>query len=162
MQSRLIALAFVLVAGGALAQPSDNAAANRAVETYVYLMNDAGDRVLVSTQFWRNDPKYDDRAFHRFLDVLAALEKRGFHKDPKATIESWDKPAPYVRCYVYLEDRQAGRKTARTLTSGTRLWCSDNGASEMELDRSDAPKHLDTVMSHFDTYFDRARKNVHK
>ena len=162
MIMRAVAIWMVLWAGTALAQPTDDAAASRAVEAYVYLMNGAGDRVLVSTQFFRNDPKYDERAFHRFMDVLAALEKRGFRKDPKATIESWDKPAPYVRCYIYLEDRQAGRKTARGITSGSRVWCTENGASEIELDRSDAPKHLDTVLSHFDTYFNRARKNVHK
>ncbi len=147
----------------AMAQPTANPdQASRAVVTYVYLMDQASNKILVSTQFWRNDPKYDDRAFHRFLDVLTALEKLGFRKDDKATIDNWDKPAPFVRCYIYLEDRQAGRTTKAGTTSGTRLWCSDNGASELELNQSDSPKHIELVMRHFQTYFDRAKKNVRK
>ncbi|HZP86734.1 MAG TPA: hypothetical protein VFB54_07920 [Burkholderiales bacterium] len=158
----ILAIAIAAIASTAAAQPSDDAnAPDRSIPAYIYLMNDRGDKVLVSTQFWRNDPKYDDRAFHRFLDVVASLEKRGFRKDPKATIESWDKPEPYVRCYVYLEDRQAGRRTRKGVTTGTRLWCSENGASELELDRSDAPRHVDNVLKRFDQYFDRASKNVH-
>jgi len=68
-----LALAMLLGAPGALAQPQAEAPMDRSIPAYVYLMDDHDDKVLVSTQFWRNDPKYDDRAFHRFLDVLAAL-----------------------------------------------------------------------------------------
>jgi hypothetical protein len=157
------AVVFMLAATPAGAQPSNNPdQAARTVSAYVYLMDGSRNKVLISTQFWRNDPKYDDRAFHRFLDVMTALEKRGFHKDDKATIDSWDKPEPFVRCYIYLEDVQAGRKTKRGMTAGTRLWCSDNGASELELNQPDSPKYVETVMHHFDTYFERAKKNVHK
>jgi hypothetical protein len=128
----------------------------------LYLVNSSGDKILLSTQFWRNDPKYDDRAFHRFLDVMAALEKRGFHKDDKAVIQDWDKPEPVVRCYIYLEDLQAARKTKGAVTGDTRLWCSDNGASEHEIRPSDTPKHVDEVMKYFDEYFARANARVHK
>src|SRR5689334_16633403 len=123
------AILLLATAGAVGAQPLSSQPADRSIPAYVYLMNTAGDKVVVSTQFWRNDPKYDDRAFHRFLDVVAALEKRGFRKNDNAGIDSWDKPEPYVRCYIYLEDRQAGRTTKAGMTSGTRLWCTDNGAS---------------------------------
>jgi len=155
-----LALAFCLgCAPHAGAQPSATDT-NRVVRSYVYLTNAGSDKVLVSTQFWRNDAKYDDRAFHRFLDTLAALEKRGFHLDEKATIDDWEKPEPFVRCYIYLEDLQAARKGGTT-PSGSRVWCSDNGASEHELSGSDTPKHLDQLMASFDAYFNRAKKNVH-
>ncbi len=156
----LLATCFTMSAVSA--QPAAKPDPARTIVTYVYLMDGASNKVLVNTQFWRNDPHYDDRAFHRFMDVLAALEKRGFHRDDKATIESWDKPEPYVRCYIYLEDRQAGRTTKAVTTSGTRLWCTDNGASEMELNQSDNPKHVEQVLRNFDTYFERAKKNVRK
>jgi hypothetical protein len=97
----------VILAGGAAAQPTNSAEQQeRAVSPYLYLTDSAGNKVLLSTQFWRNDPKYDDRAFHRFLDVMAALEKRGFRRNDKAVID-WDKPEPVVRCYIYLEVLQA-------------------------------------------------------
>jgi len=155
-----LALLFsVLCTSGVNAQPSA-AETNRVIRSYVYLTNASSDKVLVSTQFWRNDPKYDDRAFHRFLDTLTALEKRGFHIDEKATVDNWEKPEPFVRCYIYLEDLQAARKGG-TIPSGSRVWCSDNGASERELSGSDNPKHLDQLLASFDAYFNRAKKNVH-
>jgi hypothetical protein len=118
--------------------------------------------VLLATQFWRNDPRYDDRAFHRFLDVMTGLEKRGFRKSDQATIENWDKPAPFARCYIYMEDLQAGRGVKGAVVSGSRVWCADNGASEMDINSSDSPKQVDQVLQHFDAYLDRAKKNLHK
>jgi len=159
----LLGLVVALVSQGVLAQPTNSAEEQqRAVSPYLYLVNSSGDKILLSTQFWRNDPKYDDRAFHRFLEVMAALEKRGFHKDDKAVIQDWDKPEPVVRCYIYLEDLQAARKSKGAVTSDTRLWCSDNGASEHEVRPSDTPKHVDEVMKYFDEYFARANARVHK
>ena len=113
MSKWLVGLVIALfLSGVASAQPTTAAGQQeRTVGPYLYLVNSSGDKVLLSTQFWRNDPKYDDRAFHRFLDVMAALEKRGFHKDEKAVIENWDKPEPVVRCYIYLEDLQAAKKS---------------------------------------------------
>lgn len=121
-------------------------------------MNSAGSKVLLSTQFRRNDPTYDDRAFHRFMGVIAGLEKRGFHPDSKAAIDSWDKPEPVTRCYIYLEDAQAGMKTKSGLITGSRVWCTDNGASEHDIRRSDSPKHVDAVLRSFDLYLARAEK----
>jgi hypothetical protein len=164
MSKWLVGLVIALfLSGVASAQPTTAAGQQeRTVGPYLYLVNSSGDKVLLSTQFWRNDPKYDDRAFHRFLDVMAALEKRGFHKDEKAVIENWDKPEPVVRCYIYLEDLQAAKKSKATVVSDSRLWCSDNGASEHEVKPSDTPKHVDDVMKSFDEYYARAKSRVHK
>jgi hypothetical protein len=152
----------VILAGGAAAQPANTAEQEeRTVGPYLYLTDSSGNKVLLSTQFWRNDPKYDDRAFHRFLDVMAALEKRGFRKNDKAVID-WDKPEPVVRCYIYLEDLQTARKAKGAIVSDSRLWCADNGASEHEVKPSDTPKHVDEVMKYFDEYFARAKAKVHK
>jgi hypothetical protein len=154
--------AAVILVQGASAQPTNSPEQQeRAVAPYLYLTDSSGNKVLLSTQFWRNDPKYDDRAFHRFLDVMAALEKRGFHKNDKAVID-WDKPEPVVRCYIYLEDLQTARKVKGTVVSDTRLWCADNGASEHEVRPSDTPKHVDEVMKYFDEYFARANAKVRK
>jgi hypothetical protein len=155
--------ALAVAAAPVLAQPStepDQAA--RALSSYVYLMDSAGHKVLVSTKFWRNDPKYDDRSFHRFLDVLDALEKRGFRQSEKAAIRKWDGTAPFARCFIYLEDLQAGRKAKGGTTSGARVWCSESGVSEVEIDPSDNPKHVAQVMDRFDTFLERAKQNLQK
>ncbi len=159
----LAPLAFAVAAVAAHAQPSNSPEqAQRAINPYVYMMDKAGHKVLVSTQFWRNDLKYDDRSFHRFLEVLAQLEKRGFQKNDKATIESWDKPQPFSRCFVYLEDLQSGRATKSGITSGTRVWCTETGISEIEIRNSDSPKHVAEIMQRFDMMFDKSRKAVQK
>lgn len=160
----VLALALIAVAvPAALAQPtSDPDQVNRAVNPYVYLMDGGGHKVLVSTQFWRNDAKYDERAFHRFLDALAQLDKRGFKKSEKAVIDSWDKPQPFARCYIYLEDLQAGRATKTSVTAGARVWCSSAGISEIEIRTSDTPKHTAEVMQKFDLMLDKAKKALGK
>lgn len=160
----LLGLAVAMIfCQGVAAQPTNaGEQQQRTVSPYLYLMNSNGDKILLSTQFWRNDPKYDDRAFHRFLDVMSALEKRGFHKNEKAVIENWDKPEPVVRCYIYLEDLQAGKKAKGALVSGSRLWCTDNGASEHEIRPSDNPAHVDQVLKYFDEYFARAKTKLRK
>jgi hypothetical protein len=158
------ALLFAIAASShSFAQPAPNSTqSSRTVPTYLYFTDTAGDKVLLSTQFWRNDPKYDDRAFHRFLEVMSALEKRGFTKNEQATVDSWEKPESFVRCYIYLEDLQAGTKSRGQVTSGSRINCTDNGASERELRGSDSPKHVDQILHAFDEYFERAKKKVHK
>lgn len=160
----LLGLAIALVlSAGVSAQPTNAAEQQeRTVSPYLYLVDSDGNKVLLSTQFWRNDPKYDDRAFHRFLDVMAALEKRGFHKNEKVVIENWDKPEPVARCYIYLEDLQAAKKVKGPIVSGSRLWCADNGASEHEVRPSDTPKHVEDVMKYFDEYLARAKARLHK
>lgn len=154
-----LAASLALCACAAFAQPTtDPAQAARAVDPFVYMMDAAGHRVLVSTHFWRNDPKYDERAFARFIETLAQIEKRGFLKSDKATIDSWDKPAAYARCYVYLEDTQAGRPAKGAAASGARVWCAGSGLSEVEVRNSDSPKHVSEVLGRFDTMVDKARK----
>jgi hypothetical protein len=157
------ALALALCAGTATAQPvnqPDQMA--RSIGQYVYVMDKSGHKVLVSTKFWRNDPKYDDRAFHRFMDVLAALEKRGFRLDDKAVIQNWDGQRPYARCFIYLEDLQAGTTTKTSIASGTRVWCSEAGASELEVKASDGAKHVDQVLQRFDSILERAKSVLKK
>jgi hypothetical protein len=161
--SRAALVALACLGSTVGAQPTNTPdQAARSLSAYVYMMDGASNKVLVNTQFWRNDPKYDDRAFHRYLDVVAALEKRGFHKDDRATIESWERPERFARCYIYLEDRQAGRRTKAGETTGSRVWCTDNGISEVELNGSDQPKHLDQVMQKFDEFLARAKANLKK
>ena len=165
MRSTLVAALALATSMTATAQPSDQPdQLKRALSSYVYVMDNGGNKVLVSTKFWRNDPKYDDRAFHRFLDVLNGLEKRGFRQDDKATIASWSGTQPFARCFVYLEDLQAGGRTAKNapVTTGSRVWCSESGISEQEIKASDGPKHLDQVMQKFDTFLDLAKQNVKK
>ena len=101
-------------------------------------------------------------ALHRFVDVLTALEKDGFRKNPKAAIDNWDKPEPFARCFIYMEDLSTARKTKEGLVSGSRLWCSDNGASEHEIKASDNPKHVNEVLKYFGEYLARAKKNLHQ
>ena len=159
----LAPLALALFAAAATAQPTNAPdQAERALSPYVYLVDGKGNRILVSTQFWRNDQKYDDRAFHRFLDVLAALEKRGFKKSDKVTIEGWDKPQPYSRCFIYLEDLQSGRVTKTTVTSGARVWCTATGISEIAIQPSDNAKHVAQVMDKFEMMFDKSQKSIGK
>ena len=163
--TRLPALALLvplaLAAATALAQPTmDPKEADREVNPYVYLMDRKGNKVLVSTHFWRNDPKYDERAFHRFMDALAQLEKRGFAKSEKATIETWDKPQPFARCYIYLEDMQNARGAKPA--SGTRVWCTEAGISEIDVRNSDNPKHVAEVMQKFDMMIDKSKKMLSK
>lgn len=163
MLKLLAVLTVALVSNLAWGQPTtDPGQQEKTVSPYLYMADSSGNKILLSTQFWRNDPKYDDRAFHRFLDVMAALEKRGFHKNDKVVIDNWDRPEPVVRCYIYLEDLQNAKKTKGPIVSGSRLWCTDNGASEHDIRPSDNPKHVDQVMKYFDEYFDRAKAKVHK
>ena len=159
----MLRLAAVLVplalAGAALAQPSpDPAQAARAVDPFVYMMDAKGNKVLVATKFWRNDVKYDERAFHRFLETLAAFDKRGFARSDKAAIESWDKPVPFARCYVYLEDMQNARGAKPA--AATRVWCSGSGISEIDVRNADSPKHVAEVMQKFDMMLDKAVKQI--
>ncbi len=153
-------LVVSLFAGVAGAQPASTAdTSTRTVSPYLYLSDSQNNKILLSTQFLRKDPKYDDRAFHRFLDVLSGLEKRGFHRDDKAVIDDWDKPENDIRCYIYLEDLQAGRTTKSGTVTGSRVWCSGNGASEHEIRGSDNAKHVDQVLQSFDLYFGRAKSH---
>lgn len=159
------ACAGVLLALGtapsAWAQPAGTSdIAQRTISPYLYLMDADGNKVLLASNFWRHDARYDERALTRMSDVMAGLEKRGFHKDEKATIDSWDKPEADVRCYIYMEDLQSGRRSKGKPVTGTRVWCSDNGASEHEVAKSDDPKHVAQVLRYFDLYFKRARANV--
>ncbi len=161
MFSPLAVLAISIALSNSLAQPANTSEqAMRTVASYLYLMDSEGNKVLLNTQFWRNDPKYDERALNRFFDVMTGLEKRGFHKDEKAVIDDWEKREPTARCYIYMEDLQAGKKTKGGIVTGSRLWCTENGASEHEISASDSPKHVEEVLRYFDTYLERAKKHL--
>lgn len=162
-RAAITVLALVMGSTYAAAQPiRDPEPTLKSVSVYIYLINAKGDKVLVNTQLWRNDFNYDERALRRFYDVLSALEKRGFHKDDKAVIDNWEDPKPFTRCYIYMEDLQAARRTKSAMQSGARLTCTENGASEYSVSASDSPKHVDDILKHFDIYLARAQKKVHK
>src|SRR4051794_17698988 len=96
----MLALALVTSVHGPLCRaqpPAGGDASARTVSIYVYLMDTQGNKALLTTNLAREDPRYDDRALHRFLEVLTGLEKRGFHKDDNAYIQDWDKPEPFAR-----------------------------------------------------------------
>ncbi|HEX4882569.1 MAG TPA: hypothetical protein VFX05_00440, partial [Casimicrobiaceae bacterium] len=85
---------------------------------------------------------------------------RGFAKSEKATIQGWDKPQPFARCYIYLEDMQNARGPKPQ--SGARVWCTETGISEIDVRNSDGPKHLAEVMQKFDMMLDKSKKALGK
>ena len=158
LASKLCAIGLALATFVAVAQPSQNAdQASRSISPYVYMSDAAGDKVLVSTQFWRNDQEYDVRALRRLYSVMSALEKRGFKKNDQASID-WNKKESVVRCAIYLESLAAGTRGK----TGARVWCEDSGLGEFTVSPSEDPKHVDIVMQRFDTHFAGAKRNVGK
>ena len=71
----------------------------RKLNPYVYMRDGAGDKVFLETQFWRNDPAYDQKALTRVSEVMSGLEKRGYKGDVNAA-NGWDKPEKVVRCRI--------------------------------------------------------------
>jgi hypothetical protein len=156
--SFLAGAVLALAAAAATAQPSDSAdQASRSINPYVYMSDAHGDKVLVSTTFWRNDQEYDVRSLRRLYAVMSDLEKLGFKKNDQATID-WNKKENVIRCAIYLESRQAGRGGK----TGTRVWCDQSGLGEFTVSPSDEPKHVDLVMKRFDTQFAGAKRNLGK
>ncbi len=149
---------LALTATAAAAQPSDSAdQAARSINPYVYMSDAHGDKVLVSTTFWRNDQEYDVRSLRRLYAVMSALEKQGFKKNDQVSID-WNKKENVIRCAIYLESRQAGRGGK----TGTRVWCDESGLGEFAVNPSDEPKHVDLVMQRFATQYAGAKRNLGK
>jgi hypothetical protein len=156
--SAAIALALALGAGQANAQYKDTPEqAARKLNPYVYMRDGAGDKVFLETQFWRNDPGYDQKALTRISEVMAGLEKRGFKGDPNAA-NGWDKPEKVVRCRINME---VVNKRWRGKT-GTIVNCENTGISEAEVAGSEDAKHVKEVLESFDKQFKLAKEKVGK
>jgi hypothetical protein len=149
---------FALTATATWAQYKDAPdQAARKLNPYVYMRDGAGDKVFLETQFWRNDPAYDQKTLARVSDVMAGLEKRGFKGDPNAA-NGWDKPEKVVRCRINME---VYNKRWRGKT-GTIVNCENTGISEAEVAGSDDPKHVKEVLDAFDKQFKLAKEKVGK
>lgn len=149
---------LALTAATAAAQPSESAdQASRSINPYVYMSDAHGNKVLVSTTFWRNDQEYDVRSMRRLYAVMSDLEKLGFKKNDQVSID-WNKKENVIRCAIYLESRQAGRSGK----TGTRVWCDESGLGEFAVSPSDEPKHVDIVMKRFETQYAGAKRNLGK
>jgi hypothetical protein len=122
---------------------------------YVYMRDGAGDKVFLETQFWRNDPAYDQKALTRVSEVMSGLEKRGFKGDVNAA-NGWDKPEKVVRCRINME---VVNKRWRGKT-GTIVNCENTGISEAEVAGSEDPKHVKDVLDAFDKQFKLAKEKT--
>ncbi len=166
MRRLITALCVALAAaasGQALAQKKPGAApasapaqGDRSAPLYFYLADPAGNRLLLQTQFSLDNQEADTRVLRRFYGVLAGLEQRGFKKNDKLTIGDWDKKEKFAKCYIYLEDGEAGRGKG----SGARVWCSESGISEVAVSPSDELKHVDKVLERFGFFLAKAREGI--
>jgi hypothetical protein len=146
----------VLAAGAALAQYKDAPdQAARKLNPYVYMRDAAGDKVFLESQFWRNDPAYDQKSLTRLSEVMSALEKRGFKGDPNAA-QGWDKPEKVVRCRINME---VVNKRWRGKT-GAIVNCENTGISEAEVAGSEDAKHVKEVLDAFDKQFKLAKDKL--
>jgi len=127
----------------------------RKLNPYVYMRDGAGDKVFLETQFWRNDPAYDQKALTRVSEVMSGLEKRGYKGDVNAA-NGWDKPEKVVRCRINME---VVNKRWRGKT-GTIVNCENTGISEAEIAGSEEPKHVTEVLDAFDKQFKLAKEKV--
>src|SRR5512146_693414 len=145
-----------LAATAALAQYKDAPdQAARKLNPYVYMRDAAGDKVFLESQFWRNDPAYDQKSLTRLSEVMSALEKRGFKGDPNAA-QGWDKPEKVVRCRINME---VVNKRWRGKT-GTLLACEGTGISDAEIVNSEDPKHVKLVLVAFGKHFKIAKEKL--
>ena len=149
-------LALAATASSAQYKDAPDQAA-RKLNPYVYMRDGAGDKVFLETQFWRNDPAYDQKALARLSEVMAGLEKRGFKGDPNAA-NGWDKPEKVVRCRLNME---VVNKRWRGKT-GTVIGCENTGISDAEVAGSEDPKHVDQVLDAFDKQFKLAKEKLGK
>ena len=149
-------LALAATAASAQYKDTPDQAAHK-LNPYVYMRDGAGDKVFLETQFWRNDPAYDQKALTRISDVMAGLEKRGFKGDPNAA-NGWDKPEKVIRCRINME---VVNKRWRGKT-GTIVNCENTGISEAEVAGSEDPKHVAQVLEAFDKQFKLAKEKLGK
>jgi hypothetical protein len=127
----------------------------RKLNPYVYMRDGAGDKVFLESQFWRNDPAYDQKALSRLSEVMSGLEKRGYKGDVNAA-NGWDKPEKVVRCRINME---VVNKRWRGKT-GTIVNCESTGISEAEVAGSEDPKHVKEVLDAFDKQFKLAKEKL--
>ena len=127
----------------------------RKLNPYVYMRDGAGDKVFLESQFWRNDPAYDQKALSRLSEVMSGLEKRGYKGDVNAA-NGWDKPEKVVRCRINME---VVNKRWRGKT-GTIVNCENTGISEAEVAGSEDPKHVKEVLDAFDKQFKLAKEKL--
>jgi hypothetical protein len=127
----------------------------RKLNPYVYMRDGAGDKVFLESQFWRNDPAYDQKALSRLSEVMSGLEKRGYKGDVNAA-NGWDKPEKVVRCRINME---VVNKRWRGKT-GTIVNCENTGISEAEVAGSEDPKHVKEVLDAFDKQFKLAKEKT--
>ena len=127
----------------------------RKLNPYVYMRGGAGDKVFLESQFWRNDPAYDQKALSRLSEVMSGLEKRGYKGDVNAA-NGWDKPEKVVRCRINME---VVNKRWRGKT-GTIVNCENTGISEAEVAGSEDPKHVKDVLDAFDKQFKLAKEKT--
>ena len=127
----------------------------RKLNPYVYMRDGAGDKVVLESQFWRNDPAYDQKALSRLSEVMSGLEKRGYKGDVSAA-NGWDKPEKVVRCRINME---VVNKRWRGKT-GTIVNCENTGISEAEVAGSEDPKHVKEVLDAFDKQFKLAKEKL--
>lgn len=129
----------------------------RKLNPYVYMRDGAGDKVFLETQFWRNDPAYDQKALTRVSEVMSGLEKRGFKGDVNAA-NGWDKPEKVVRCRINME---VVNKRWRGKT-GAIVACENTGISDAEVVPSEDPKHVSLVLQAFDKQYKLAKEKQGK
>jgi hypothetical protein len=166
MRRLTLALGILLIAlasGPASAQKKPVAAsapataeADRSAPLYFYLTDAAGNRLLLQTQFSLTNQDADIRVLRRFYGVLAGLEQKGFRKNDKVSISDWDKKEKFAKCYIYLEDVEAGKPKG----TGARVWCSESGISEVAVRPSDDPKHVDKVVERFGFFLSKAKEGL--
>ena len=158
-------LAFASAPGPAPAQKKPAAApapapaaasADRSAPLYFYHTDAAGNRVLLQTQFSLSNQEADIRVLRRFYAVLAGLEQKGFKKNDKVSISDWDKKEKFAKCYIYLEDDEAGRGKG----TGARVWCSESGISEVAVSPSEDAKHADKVVERFGFFLAKAKEGL--
>jgi hypothetical protein len=170
MRWMTIALAFTVAAVGnatlaqkkpapapAAAAPAPAVDADRNAPLYFYLVDGAGNRVLLQTQFALNNLEADTRVLRRFYGVLNGLNQKGFRKSDKVTIADWDKKEKFSKCYIYLEDEESGKGKG----TGARVWCSESGISEAAVAPSEDAKHVDRVLERFNFFLAKSR-DAHK
>lgn len=142
------------VAAPAAAPAPAPAPAGRSAPMYFYLTDAAGNRLLLQTRFTLTNQEADIRTLRRFYGVFSGLEQKGFKKNDKVTIGDWDKKEKFSKCYIYLEDDEAGKGKG----TGARVWCSESGISEVAVSPSEEAKHVDKVLERFAFFLAKSRE----
>jgi hypothetical protein len=138
------------------AKPAAERAAVKPVPMYFYMVDNEGNRVLVQSQFALDNADSEARVLRRLVGVVDGLEQRGFRRDASVSISDWDKKEKFAKCYVYLEDEESGRGKG----TGARVWCSESGISEVAVQPSDDPKHVDRVLERFTFFLAKAKEGL--